>query len=189
MYLTSVYAASDDSVSAKGYPHTLDVLATHIGVPDFLQQVANFMSEQDAATEALVDTTDKLVVTSLAVFHSAVAIFHAPGDASSIDGFRREIIRSTPKWRSRAERRDCFFVEHDPSQDGFRGLYAARARMFFSFKFGSETYLCALAELFSTVGDEPDELTGMWVVEPDLERDGRRRSQSFMLTLSFAVRI
>lgn len=33
---------------------------------------------------------------------------------------------------------------------------------------------CALVEWFSATSDEPDEETGLWVVEPDLDADGAR---------------
>lgn len=33
---------------------------------------------------------------------------------------------------------------------------------------------CAVVEWFSAVGDEPDEETGLWMVEPDLDVDGTR---------------
>lgn len=35
------------------------------------------------------------------------------------------------------------------------------------------TYPCALVHWFSTVGDSPDDETGMWMVEPDFLRGKR----------------
>ncbi|ETW85214.1 hypothetical protein HETIRDRAFT_168529 [Heterobasidion irregulare TC 32-1] len=34
------------------------------------------------------------------------------------------------------------------------------------------TYPCALVEWFSAIGDDPNEDTSMWIVEPDLDIDG-----------------
>ena len=53
-----------------------------------------------------------------------------------------------------------------------RGLDVARVRAFFSFVLWGITYPCALVHWFSQVGDEADEDTGMWVVEPDLDETG-----------------
>ncbi len=61
---------------------------------------------------------------------------------------------------------------------GMRGLYIVRVILLFSFKYGGRhdgtVYPCALVEWFSVVGDEPDPVTGMWIVEPDLNSDGTR---------------
>ncbi|KAH9919575.1 hypothetical protein B0H21DRAFT_815539 [Amylocystis lapponica] len=86
---------------------------------------------------------------------------------------RRERIRATPSWRSGPGRYDCVFVNNNEA-DGFRGLLIARVRMFFSFSDDNILYPCALVEWFSPVGNEPDTDTGMWIVEPDFDPDGRR---------------
>ena len=53
-----------------------------------------------------------------------------------------------------------------------RALDVARVRSFFSFVSRGITYPCALVHWFSRVGDEADEDTGMWVVEPDVDETG-----------------
>lgn len=106
------------------------------------------------------------------VHHSAVATYHAPGDPSGVGGMRREHIRATPSWRSGAARYDCVFISKDPTLAGFRGLYAARVRLFLSFKYESKPYECAVVEWYVPVAEEPDEDTGMWVVEPEFNDDG-----------------
>jgi hypothetical protein len=45
-------------------------------------------------------------------------------------------------------------------------------QMFFKIKHHSVTYPCALLTWFSAVGDAPCQDTGMWIVEPDLDRNG-----------------
>ncbi|EGO01325.1 hypothetical protein SERLA73DRAFT_167426 [Serpula lacrymans var. lacrymans S7.3] len=82
--------------------------------------------------------------------HSAVAYFYAPSDCSGIGGMRRETIRATPLWRKHAAHYNCAFVERDPSIPGIRGLDV----------------------WFSHILDEPDELTGLWKVQPDTNDDG-----------------
>ena len=48
-----------------------------------------------------------------------------------------------------------------------------RVKLFFSFTFAGTEYPCALVEWFCRVGRAPDEVTGMWVVEPEIY--GHRR--------------
>lgn len=135
--------------------------------------VSTFLSEQLGTSNPSVIVPDVVPVKSLSVYHSAIATFYAPSDPSGIGGMRREWIRSTPSWRKGPARRDCCFIEQNSNLKGFRGLFAARSRLFFSFKYLNVSYPCVLAEWFSAVQNTPDELTGMWIVEPDLDRDGQ----------------
>lgn len=79
---------------------------------------------------------------------------------------RRERIRAIPSWRKGPGRFDCVFVNTDPSAEGMRGLDIARVRLFFSFTYRDQVYPCALIRWYSRLGDEPDEGTHMWQVEP-----------------------
>ena len=85
---------------------------------------------------------------------------------------RRERIRAVPSWRKGPPRYDCIFVHTNPLAEGMRALDVARVQAFFSFVSRGITYPCALVHWFSRVGDEADEDTGMWVVEPDLDETG-----------------
>jgi hypothetical protein len=67
-------------------------------------------------------------------------------------------------------------IETDPNAPGMRGLDVAQARLFFSFSYRGKFYPCALVHWFSHVGDEPDENTGMWMVERQLNADGSRHA-------------
>ncbi|ETW86550.1 hypothetical protein HETIRDRAFT_307777 [Heterobasidion irregulare TC 32-1] len=160
-----------------GYAQTLDALGIHIGHPRLLELTRQFLFEQlhpngpPASTIALnlcPIVTDRRV----SVYHSATAIFYAPSDPSGIGGMRREVIRATPSWRHGPSRYDCVYLQMDAEHQGFRGLNAVRVRLFFRFRFHGRTYPCALVEWFSAIGDDPDEDTGMWIVEPDLDIDG-----------------
>ncbi|KZT70892.1 hypothetical protein DAEQUDRAFT_688244 [Daedalea quercina L-15889] len=162
---------------ATGYPRTLDALGGHIGQPKLTACVANFLAAQygedldDPYTDLEAYVRPNMHVH---VFHSAVATYHAPGDPSGIGGMRREHIRATPSWHNGPARYDCAYVTKNPMAAGFRGLYAVRIRLFFSFKFQSVLYPCALVEWFEPHGDGPDEDTGMWVVTPEFDDDGCR---------------
>jgi hypothetical protein len=85
---------------------------------------------------------------------------------------RREVIRSTPCWRGREERRDCVFVERDVEAKGMRGLDVVRVLAFLSFDVDGVHYPSALVQWFTHVSEEPDDLTGMWMVQPEQSADG-----------------
>ncbi|KAJ7899505.1 hypothetical protein B0H14DRAFT_2278305, partial [Mycena olivaceomarginata] len=74
------------------------------------------------------------------LYNSARAVFYAPSDVSGIGGMHHERIRATKSWYRGPPRYDCVFLEHDKDLAGFRGLHAARVRMFFRFKFRGIDY-------------------------------------------------
>jgi hypothetical protein len=91
----------------------------------------------------------------------------------------RETIRSTPYWKygqatSSSPRYDCVFLTKDDSQPGMRGLHVARVLLFFSFSFSDVVYPCALVHWFIPIDDNPDSVTGMWVVKPEYDASGQR---------------
>jgi hypothetical protein len=51
-----------------------------------------------------------------------------------------------------------------------RGLEVARVLLLFSFSHEGVEYPCALVQWFSCVGDSPNNNTGMWVVESDVNK-------------------
>ena len=86
---------------------------------------------------------------------------------------RREHIRAVSEWRKGPARYDCVFVNSNPELEGMRGLDVVQVLLFFSFEFQNQFYPCALVRWFSRIGDEPDEDTGMWRVESELDSDGQ----------------
>ncbi|KAG1880017.1 hypothetical protein F4604DRAFT_1879912 [Suillus subluteus] len=86
----------------------------------------------------------------ISVFNSACSRFFAPSDLSGI---------GHPQF-------DCVFVNTNPGLDGMRGMDVARVLTFFSFTYKQELYSCAVVRWFDTIGDSPNEDTGMWVVQP-----------------------
>jgi len=65
---------------------------------------------------------------------------------------------------------ECVFVHMDPLAERMHALNVAWVQAFLCGQ--GITYLCALVHWFSRVGDEVDEDTGMWVVEPDMDKIG-----------------
>ena len=87
----------------------------------------------------------------------------------------RNIIRCTPRWQGESARYDCVFVDNGGSDnDLLCGLLVARVLLFFSFRFQGCSHSCALVEWFLPFSDEPDPLTGMWIVVPEVNATGRR---------------
>ncbi|KAI5987445.1 hypothetical protein EDD15DRAFT_2389481 [Pisolithus albus] len=151
---------SDPTLShliACKFPSDIHALAHHIQQPKLPQLTSHFLqfqlqddtnpSNNDAA---LPDLSNSLV----SVFHSAISTFYAPSDLSGLGCMHTECICSTPCWRKGHPRYDTVFLERDPDSPGMRGLYVGR--------------------WFSTISDGPDDDTGMWVVQPDLDADGQR---------------
>jgi hypothetical protein len=112
-------------------------------------------------------------VGNISVFHSAIARFYAPSDLCGAGGMYHECIRSNPNWRGEYARYDTMFVETNAELDSMPGMAIGRARLFFSFKFRGKQYSCALVHWLVPY-DEPDEDTGMWVVQPEFQGNGRR---------------
>ena len=106
------------------------------------------------------------------VHNSALATFHAPSDPSGIGGMRREYIRAVPSWYKGPPRYDTAFLNRNPDLPGMRGMDVVRIQLLFSFHFGGTSYPCALVRWFATHGDQPDEDTGMWIVEPEVDIEG-----------------
>ena len=98
-------------------------------------------------------------------------MFRAPSNSSGPGGMYREVIRSLPWWTkgdAPAPRRDCIFVDRgEPDAPGMRGLLVARVYLFFKFLYANAEYPCALVYWYTTVGTEPDDSTGLWVVKPE----------------------
>lgn len=85
----------------------------------------------------------------------------------------RERICSNPSWRGEFPRYDTVFVETDSELNGMAGLTIGRLLLLFSFKDRDRVYSCALVH-WLIPGNEPDPDTGMWVVQPEYEGNGRR---------------
>ncbi|KAH9992964.1 hypothetical protein BJV74DRAFT_795662 [Russula compacta] len=134
----------------RGYPRGLQALTDHINQPRFPEVLHRFLYDQiypDAEISSANVDLDQCPYFggNISVFHSAVARFYAPSDLCGAGGMYRERIRANPNWRGEYARYDTMFVETDPDLDGMRVPL-----------------------------DEPDEDTGLWVVQPEFLRNGRR---------------
>ena len=154
---------------------TANEFAHSLGHPDIIDKLRLFIADQTHANSdsdmSLTDSSDNQPPEFddlITLYPSAVATYFAPSDLSGIGGMHSEHIRATPNWRKEGPRYDTIFVNTNPDEDGMRGLDVASVKQFFSFKSQGRLYPCAIVQWYSHCYDEPDEDTGMWVVEPDV---------------------
>jgi hypothetical protein len=164
--------------SARGYPSSVEALANHIHQPQFPHLLWRFLYNQvnpnaDIPSNKVPIEDCPFFSGRISVYHSAVARFYAPSDLCGAGGMYQERIRSNPKWRGEYARYDTMFVETDATLHGMEGMAIGRALLLFSFKFENRRYPCALVNWF-VPGNEPDDDTGMWVVQPEFGGNGRR---------------
>jgi hypothetical protein len=165
---------------APNYPCTsFQTLGEHIGQANLNDLVRYFLfHEQDPTyigTPPLPLCPITTTLSKISVFHSATATFCAPSNPSGAGGLYHETIRCAPKWLSGdiiAPRRDCVILNIGSEEPGAWGVDVARVHLLFSFKVGDDTFSCALIHHFCKSFDEPDPDNGMWIVEPDYDRDG-----------------
>lgn len=109
----------------------------------------------------------------IAVHKSAFATFYAPSEQCGPGGMHREAVRSTPTWRREHPRYDTVLIQKNAEDGPFAGLVVGRVKVFFKFDHEGVEYQCALVEWYVPEDDEPDPVTGMWIVKPEFDR-GRR---------------
>ena len=160
--------------SVRGYPSAVEDIAARIGVPHFGWLISKFLQIQmvpglDPDTVPEEDWPTLRPKAHIRCFPAAVAWFSSPIDAlkSKKPGVLKEYIRAVESWRGGHPRFDTVFVVNDDEKDGFEGLWVARVRLFFSFLHAKHRYPCALVTEFSTFGNAPDPVTGMWRITPD----------------------
>ncbi|KAK1227851.1 hypothetical protein PQX77_009129 [Marasmius sp. AFHP31] len=115
---------------------------------------------------------DSHTTIKVKVFPSAVSTFSAPSDLCGFGGMKRERIRAVESWKNSGPRHDCVFMVKDQDGRGFRSLHVARVVHFLSIEHDHEHYECALISGFTPISDEPDPVTGLWIVKPDEDDDG-----------------
>ncbi len=105
------------------------------------------------------------------IHRGATVVFHAPSDLSGPHGMRREVIRCNPQWYKTYPRYDTVLVTVDPTQWGMPRFRIARVRRLISISYDVFQHSGAFVEWFTGHGSDP--LTGLWVVRPEMEGDGR----------------
>lgn len=140
-------------------------------LPVLLQKFLRHLEHGDSDSQ--MDLRAYAPPARLTVFPSVRVHFYAPNEQSGTSGMRRERIRAVTSWRKGPPRYDCAFVAKNGDVAGFQGLDVVRVRTFFSFRGEvGEQFDCALVSWFVPVGEQPCQVTGMWIVEPLLDDDG-----------------
>ncbi|KAJ6602345.1 hypothetical protein B0H10DRAFT_2167292 [Mycena sp. CBHHK59/15] len=162
----------------RRYPRDPTMLANHLNIAELVPLIRRFLYLQhnpkhdpDIPLSQVPLNDCPNAPRSVMTFPSAIAKFYAPGDQPGIRGMLHERIWAMRSWRGGATR---VFVEGNPDLPGFRGLLAARVLLFMSFKHRNIMYPCALVTWFSAIGDEPCPDVSMWMLEPDVDRRGKR---------------
>ena len=111
----------------------------------------------------------------LKIYHSATATFVSPSDPCGIGHACREQIKATLSWFQGPERYDTVFMNTDDTREGMQAMDVAWIICFFSLPCtNGVSYPCALVHWFDYAADEPDELTGMWMVKLSFLGDNMR---------------
>ncbi|KAJ7221252.1 hypothetical protein GGX14DRAFT_669179 [Mycena pura] len=163
------------------YPREVTALAAHVHQPRLQELIRRYLYDQlnpdsdipsmDAPLDSCPIFNDPIKIS---VFLSAVARFYSPGDLCGAGGMYRERVRANPNWHGQYPRYDTAFIVIDPEAAGMRGMVIGRTLLFFSFTYLDTHHSCALVHWHTRVGNAPDDDTGMWVVAPEFEGNGRR---------------
>lgn len=165
--------------SERKHSRNAATLGIEIGQPRFPGLIRQFLHrlrhpDLPASHPHIQALTNAPFPEPISVRYSAAATYYAPSDPSGIGGMHREHIRATPSWYAGPARFDCALVRQSPELRGILGLGVVRIILFFSFKYHSKLYPCALVSWYMRSDNEPDEDTGMWIVEPEFGEDGAR---------------
>ncbi|KAF8269532.1 hypothetical protein EI94DRAFT_1771196 [Lactarius quietus] len=134
----------------RKYPLMAQELADMFCQPNFHHLIQQFLYDQSHLPDP--DTPLGMDVplaqcppfySHISVYHTMTAIFYSPSDPSGLQGMHQECIQSNP----------CLDIMQ---------LIAL-----FSFVWIGVLYPCALVQWFTYIVDKPDEVMGLWVVQPD----------------------
>ena len=154
-------------------------IAKHLGLQGLQDTIRHFLYDQlYPDVEIPGDCADlhvcPLFQSRIWVFHSATATFCTQSDQSGVGGMHCEMIRTTPSWQGGPPHYDCVYVaKRGMEMEGFHSLMMGRVCLFFSCVHVGVCYLCALVDWFIPIADGPDELTGMWIMAPEVDNDRR----------------
>ncbi|KAI0735778.1 hypothetical protein C8Q76DRAFT_782020 [Earliella scabrosa] len=114
------------------------------------------------------------MVMVMVMAQRVASTFYTPSKLCEPWGMHRQIIWCSLLWWKEFSRYDTVLVSMDADKLGMEGMVVARVRAFLSFAYGEDFDImrCALVEWFILDADEPDSVTGMWVVHHNLYDNG-----------------
>ncbi|KAI5987199.1 hypothetical protein EDD15DRAFT_2372610 [Pisolithus albus] len=168
---------------ARGQARSVPALAIELGIPTLSTLIPQFLYEQlNCESTPLPASASHLPVFTgpLKVFHSATTTFVSPSDLSGIGGMRWETIHTIPVWHQGPARYDTIFVSTDDTI-----FVSTDDTIFVStddtiFVSTDDTIFVSTDDTIFNVKhgdrspDEPDELTGMWMVRPSFMGNGSK---------------
>jgi hypothetical protein len=153
-------------------------IAKRIKQPDLLIHIRRFLQQQlypDPDLESLPVDMCPEFNGKVSLYSSTRGTFYAPSEACGNGGMHAETVRSTSSWRNGSERRDTVLVQAGSDDEPMGGLVIGRVRAFLAIDHKREHYPCALVEWLTPVDDQPDPLTGCWIVKPETIRSSGKR--------------
>ncbi|KAI0706396.1 hypothetical protein C8Q76DRAFT_771056 [Earliella scabrosa] len=156
------------------FSRRLDVLMPQLKQPRLVDHLRRFLHDTLYPELELADDLDVNDCPEIppkvriAVYTSARSLFYAPSEASGPGGMHQQYIRCNPTWNGGQPRYDTVLVRTEDEALGMLGMTVARVRMFVSFVYDYTRHEGALVEWFTLDGDQPDPVTGMWVVKPEV---------------------
>ncbi|KZV59530.1 hypothetical protein PENSPDRAFT_595273 [Peniophora sp. CONT] len=161
------------------YSRSAQRVARKLKQPDLPSMIRMFLQDQlypdpDLAAADIGVDACPMFTGNVQVYPSAQAYYYAPSDKSGTHSMHVETIRSVKSWYGSSERRDTVLVQNGDEADAMGGMLVARVLAFLAFTHNDIRYPCALVQWYRPVGDEPDPVTGMWIVKPIADAQGRR---------------
>jgi len=169
---------------------TVIALADELEVPTLPDHLREFLAHQLDANTSFQPWA--MPTGHIKVFHSASATFVSPSDPSGIGCTCCEQIQAMPSWYCGPEHYyDTVFVNTDDTHEGVQSMDMGHVLCFFLLPcMNSLSYPCALIHWFDYIANEPDELTGMWMVKPSfLDNRSRHLSVIHVDTIIRAVHL
>lgn len=114
------------------------------------------------------------------IFHSATCIYSASRNSNGTGRTIHQAIYCTPSWKKGPPRYDCVFVNNNSNLPGFKSLWVGQLLLLFSIKSPRGSRVpdtpCALVQWFTAVGEQPCDLSGMWMVKPEVDPRTKQRA-------------
>ncbi|KAI0085808.1 hypothetical protein BDY19DRAFT_986896 [Irpex rosettiformis] len=106
-------------------------------------------------------------------FQSGRVTYYAPTEDCGSSGMHQEIIRSHARWRNSYARYDTVLLQNGEDDGPMHGMLVGRVLSFLRFTHDAVEYNTALVQWYMPIHEHVDEVTGMWVVKPEVHHRQR----------------
>lgn len=167
-------------------PKDLEKIAATYSIPTLPELIKTFLYHQSNPNVPADDIVDISQLPpfhrNIHVFNSATCIYRTPRNTDGTCGTVHQVIHCTKSWKKGPPRYDCVFVNNGTNLPGFEGLWVGQVLLIFSIKSPRGSRVpnipCALVQWFTQVDDDPCDLTGMWMVKPEINPATKQRAMS-----------